>query len=190
MEDEWEILNEIEGGGGGDRPSPTEAPKVLVEDSQVVEMPLGPDQAPLESEDEGDDDPGALDASGQPRKVWKKKGQKRQTKRTNMKPVLHKPKKASELEAEDVEEDGGDGGEGEVVDDTQLADGVDGDGEDVDAAVVGKGKKTAKPSVKQPSPKKKKMISAQSHANFRALKIKNKNSKGKGGGGGRKFGRR
>jgi hypothetical protein len=52
-------------------------PEVQVEDSQA-DMPLGPDRG-VESEDE-DDEP-ELGRDGLPRKVWKKKGLKRQTRR-------------------------------------------------------------------------------------------------------------
>lgn len=50
---------------------------VLVEDSQVA-MPLGPDRGFESSESEEEDVPGR---DGKPRKPWKKKGLKRQTKR-------------------------------------------------------------------------------------------------------------
>lgn len=49
-----------------------------------------------------------------PRKAYKKKGLKRQTRKSNIKPVLHKPKKAADLE-EKPESD-----EEETVGETQL----------------------------------------------------------------------
>jgi DNA replication regulator SLD2 len=76
-----------------------------------VVMPLGPDRAPGESESEEEV---ALGANGLPRKVYKKKGLKRQTRKTNIKPVLHKPKKAADLE-EKAESD-----DEEAVGETQL----------------------------------------------------------------------
>ncbi|KAK3627518.1 hypothetical protein LTR56_019204 [Elasticomyces elasticus] len=210
MDDEWDILDSLE------NPSPAKPrasasnnalpAKVLVEDSQLpedegVEMPLGPDQGEAGSSDE-EDGKGevVLGRDGKPRKAWKKKGLKRQTKRTNMRPVLHKAKKASDLETADDGE--------EVVQETQLpedgdAEFVDGDGSDGDGAGDNLTKAT-KAKKAQPGaadvkegevdgkgkPKAKKKVAATANANFRALKIKNKNSKASGKGGGRKFGRR
>ncbi|KAK5704405.1 hypothetical protein LTR97_003423 [Elasticomyces elasticus] len=207
MDDEWDILDEIE------NPSPAKPKatlsnalpaKVLVEDSQLpedegVEMPLGPDQGEAGSSDE-EDGKGevVLGRDGKPRKAWKKKGLKRQTKRTNMRPVLHKAKKASDLEIAEQE--------AEVVQETQLVygdaefvDGGEGDG-DGDGDILTKAKaKKAKPGATEEKeveldgkgkPKAKKKVAATANANFRALKIKNKNSKASGTGSGRKFGRR
>lgn len=51
-----------------------------------VEMPLGPDMLPVSDGELSDKDlVGSLDANGQPRKVWKKKGLKRQTKQVKSK---------------------------------------------------------------------------------------------------------
>lgn len=168
LEDEWDVLNEIEaeGSGGGDtRPK---GDKALVEDSQAVDMPLGPDQGVESDEERGDQN--ALDANGQPRKVWKKKGLKRQTRRSIMRPVLHKAQKA-------------------------VDDGKGDDDESDDAASQGEAsgdepKTTTKPGAAEDgkTEKKKRKVSAQAHANFRKLKIKNKNSKANGRGG--RFGRR
>ncbi|KAK5117135.1 hypothetical protein LTR85_008903 [Meristemomyces frigidus] len=116
MDDDWDILDELEAEERGEAPQAA-APKVLVEDSQGADMPLGPDQGPPESEDEEPSNvrQPAVDANGKPRKPWKKKGLKRQTKRTNMRPVLHKPKKAGDLAAEEGSDD-------ELVVETQQAD--------------------------------------------------------------------
>jgi hypothetical protein len=57
-------------------------PEVLVEDSQAP-MPLGPDRG-LETDEDEESEP-ELGADGRPRRVWKKKGLKRQTKRVNSK---------------------------------------------------------------------------------------------------------
>ena len=62
-----------------------EEAEVVIEDSQVV-MPLGPDQLPEFSDDEDEEDDGH---NGRVRKPWKKKGQKRQTKRTNSEHFSH-----------------------------------------------------------------------------------------------------
>ncbi|KAK4548971.1 hypothetical protein LTR36_008744 [Oleoguttula mirabilis] len=249
MDDEWDILDELEAEERGELPfaaAAAAAPaKVLVEDSQVAgEMPLGPDQGEPESDDEEQStvrQPG-VDANGKPRKPWKKKGLKRQTKRTNMRPVLHKARKASDLAAEEDKDDGA-----EVVAETQPAEapptlrlrkrrlddklaGSEASGEDdgaseydnddddnneaaeaeadiePGAAKANKNREAAKraeaayqvakadqakhAAAEQKPEKARKKVSAQAHANFRALKIKNKNSKGNGKGGGRKFGGR
>ena len=112
MEDEWDVLNEIEAGDEDTVAPKKRAEPVQVSDSQLVVMPLGPDRAPGESESEGEV---ALGANGLPRKVYKKKGLKRQTRKTNIKPVLHKPKKAADLEQNAESDD-----EEETVGETQL----------------------------------------------------------------------
>lgn len=120
MDDEMDMLREMEMGSGGSaaetRAQKTtevgevQEPEVQVEDSQAADMPLGPDRN-AESEEEAEEEGQGLDAEGRPRKVWKKKGLKRQTRRVISKlccihvadydadmllavrPVLHKPKK-------------------------------------------------------------------------------------------------
>ncbi|KAK4888910.1 hypothetical protein LTR27_012252 [Elasticomyces elasticus] len=205
MDDEWDILDSLE------NPSPAKAKstsnnalpaKVLVEDSQLpedegVEMPLGPDQGEAGSSDEEDGNGEVvLGRDGKPRKPWKKKGLKRQTKRTNMRPVLHKARKAGDLETAEEE--------AEVVQETQVVDGAaefvdgcgsDGNGDDLVKAKAKKAKSGATEEKEvevdgKGKPKAKKKVAATANANFRALKIKNKNSKTSGKGGGRKFGRR
>lgn len=118
LDEELDIMREMEGFDDFDEPSgpmlqhkkkseeKKPEPEVQVEDSQIV-MPLGPDRTYDSDYDESDEE----DEDGQPRKVWKKKGLKRQTKRviseslpvpqlpnntnlTTVRPVTHKPKKA------------------------------------------------------------------------------------------------
>jgi DNA replication regulator SLD2 len=110
MEDEWDVLNELEAEENGTTAPKKQAEQVQVADSQLVVMPLGPDRAPGESESEEEV---ALGANGLPRKVYKKKGLKRQTRKSNIKPVLHKPKKAGDLEEKA-------GSDEEAVGETQL----------------------------------------------------------------------
>ncbi|RMY67411.1 hypothetical protein D0863_07804 [Hortaea werneckii] len=207
MDDEWDILNELEAEEQNPAPSrPSNASRVLVEDSQVQEpseMPLGPDRAPESEEEEGSGpEDGGLGPDGKPRKPWKKKGLKRQTRRVIMRPVMHRPKKAAELDTVNEEDEDGD----QVVEETQLATGnsgqegrsddeYDSGGEGAEAsdseAVVARKRgrqrgsdrekdKTRRESNEEKSTGKK--ISATAHANFRALKIKNKNSKAGGRG--------
>lgn len=188
MDDDWDIMNELEAEEYGEH-SHSSIPKVLVEDSQAVEMPLGPDQGNESSEDEGDGDAGALDANGKPRKVWKKKGLKRQTRRVNMKPVLHKPRKAIEDGHSDSEPDCPDTVEETQVDsrkESNRAAKAEGEDERHDSH---KTSTSNRPSAKdsQKAGKTAKKVAPQDHANFRRLNIKNKNSKAKGKG---RFGRR
>lgn len=206
MEDEWDILNEMEAEERGEVVRPAALPKVLVEDSQGAEMPLGPDQGIDSSEEDGDADPGALDANGNPRKVWKKKGLKRQTRRVIMRPVLQKAKSAPGALLPGVE------GLEAIVEETQVQEplrrrtcGNDDEDEFVDeqsdagtkhdgqhswnekgTKVPAKGRKKAGSEAK--NMEKTKKVKPEAHANFRKLKIKNKNSKAKGRGG--RFGRR
>ncbi|EME80892.1 uncharacterized protein MYCFIDRAFT_140374 [Pseudocercospora fijiensis CIRAD86] len=193
MDDEWDVMNEIEEEEANGGPLPKRLPaNVQVEDSQdVVEMPLGPDQAFESSESEEED-------RGTGRKPWKKKGLKRQTRRVKMKPVVHKPQKA-EAEAEGEEEE-------EPVAETQLqhdpnsvdelGDSAAESGSDTEKQARGKAKQKSaaktkgqgKEVEKDESKKKGRKVDPLAHTNFRALKIKNKNSKAGGRRG--KFGRR
>ena len=193
LDEELEMLREMEGQCGPS--SKISQPKVLVNDSQGCQgpdMPLGPDGG-LESEDEEGIEKEALGRDGKPLKIWKKKGQKRTTRRVLMKPNVAKwkPEPAWKGEAESEEET-----EQAVVEQTQTTtqkpnedyeDELDGE-DDANEVDVGK-KKTKKKAEgnKQGLVAKVRKISATAHANFRALKIKNKQSKGKRGA---RFGRR
>lgn len=176
-------------------------PKILVNDSQRPDMPLGPDGG-LETDEDGveyaDEGKGR---DGKPLKVWKKKGQKRTTRRVLMKPNSAKwqPEPAWRVgQANGDEEDG--------IAETQIVGAVrstdwkehdrNSDGyEDIvgsqGATEAGNGRGNAfdKDLEKKESlaKKVKKKISATAHANFRALKIRGKQSKEKKGG---RFGRK
>ena len=193
LDEELEMLRELEGHFGPS--SKISQPKVLVDDSQRPDMPLGPD-GEVESEGEEDIEKEGQRRDGKPLKIWKKKGQKRTTRRVLMKPNVAKwkPEPAWKGEAESEEED-----EQAVVEQTQIATqrpNEDYEDElasekDANEAQGGKKKKMKKKEKedknKQGFVAKVKKISATAHANFRALKIKNKQSKGKRGA---RFGRR
>lgn len=210
LDDDLEMLRELEavqdGSDSGALTKKTIASRVLVGDSQVVEMPLGPDgNGESDSEDEDALAKEGRGRDGKPLRVWKKRGQKRSTRRVIMKPVTAKWKPELEWKGgEDEEEE-----KAEVVE-TQVVGGAHGNNEGGDSGdrdwegsledelgdveqeekSVGSGKVKGKAeeTEKEEMPKKKKKkIAATAHANFRALKIRNKQSKGKGGG---KFGRR
>ena len=186
LDEDLDILQEME---DGDAPSiKTRQPKILVNDSQIPDMPLGPD-GNVESEDEIRASEGKQ-RDKKPLKVWKKKGQKRTTRKVNMRP------NAAKWKPEPVWKggrDSGDEAEGEIVEESQLLrQGASGDelgGEAVMALANQKTKGVESKSEEKEGfvTKVKKKISATAHANFRALKIKNKQSKGKRGG---RFGRK
>ncbi|KAL8693575.1 MAG: hypothetical protein Q9218_001617 [Villophora microphyllina] len=213
LDEEMEMLREMEGGSGeGHQNQVKTVPKVCVQDSQALEMPLGPDgQSESDSEDLEALKGEGLGRNGKPLKVWKKKGQKRTTRRVTIKPntAKWKPepewKGGKEVDSEDevvaVEEtqlvtDGQAGAAADEInglptDDEYLgAEFSDKDTrQDQKGPKEGKQKGRSKKSAGSPpkKEKKKRMVSATAHANFRALKIKNKQSKGKGRG---RFGRR
>ncbi|KAI9723656.1 MAG: hypothetical protein M1812_000956 [Candelaria pacifica] len=90
LDEDMDLLREMETGGvdGSAKDS-----KVLVGDSQAIVVPGidGFESDGLHSEDENDKQEG-LGRDGKPLKVWKKKGQKRTTRRVIMRPVRSKPK--------------------------------------------------------------------------------------------------
>ncbi|KAL8682089.1 MAG: hypothetical protein Q9224_006808, partial [Gallowayella concinna] len=214
LDDELEMLREMEGGEGDDQESQVKnTPQVCVEDSQAPDMPLGPDgEGQSDSEDSEALRLEGKDRSGRPLKVWKKKGQKRTTRRVTMRPNTAKWKpepewkggKEHESEEETIAVE-----ETQFVTATQaahledIADDLRTDDEHVGAGAsdedrsrshtsvkAAKASLTGKPKDMRTEPqqeKKKKVVNAAAHTNYRALKIRNKNSKGKGSG---RFGRR
>ncbi|KAL8928529.1 MAG: hypothetical protein Q9208_001763 [Pyrenodesmia sp. 3 TL-2023] len=212
LDEELDMLREMEGEEETAQTNrATGEVRVCVEDSQVPDMPLGPDgQGDGESEDLEALEAEGKDRNGRPLRVWKKKGQKRTTRRVTIKPntAKWKPepewKGGKEQESEEdvaaVEEtqlaptapvvEPDEDVEGRKTDDDYISEGASDEGEPDDQR-MGKGaKQTRKEKEAQKEPPKergKKKTSATAHANFRALKIKNKNSKAKGRG---RFGRR
>jgi hypothetical protein len=202
MDEDWDIMNEIEEeqNGGAVAGKKGALSKVQVQDSQTGDMPLGPDQAPESSDDEE-----VLGRGDRPRKPWKKKGLKRQTRRVIMRPVARKAGKEGDLE--DVPEEDEEQADQQVenVPETQPVEGEYGseayesnEGDDRDGDLKSIKRRVTKPKTlengkaaespaKKAKPKRK--VNELAHANFCKLKIKNKNSKA-GGRGGRKFGGR
>lgn len=123
-DEDLEALHEMENdlSGPTKKPPPTTKPKVattappedvLVEDSQPG-FPLGG----FDASDRDDSEPEvALGRDGLPLKVYKKKGQKRTTRRVKMKPSRSKPAPAPSAIAE---EDSEDELAGDAIPDTQL----------------------------------------------------------------------
>ncbi|KAI9824368.1 MAG: hypothetical protein M1819_000873 [Sarea resinae] len=91
LDEEMELMHEFEGQTddasslGRSRPS-----QVLVEDSQAASSSLLPIHEEDEDEDEDEElKKEGLDRNGKPLKVWKKRGQKRTTRRVLLRPVRH-----------------------------------------------------------------------------------------------------
>lgn len=79
LDEEADIMRELEMEEEGIvAPKKSRVPQLLVQDSQAP-MPLGPDRG-AESEEESEEEP-ELGPDGKPRRAWKKKGMKRQTRR-------------------------------------------------------------------------------------------------------------
>ena len=198
LDEDLDIMNELEAertGDAGDSQT-FKRPTLLVKDSQM-EMPLGPDGEGDVSSDDEESKLAGRGRDGKPLKVWKKKGQKRTTKRVNMKPNAGKWKPEPAWEGAEGSEDDAAVAETQVGDaitpagldvEGHGADGQDDEPEGPQGKVESQQAKTVGPEIAPvAASKKKKKVSATAHANFRALKIKNKQSKGKRGG---KFGRR
>ncbi|KAI4851479.1 hypothetical protein E4T44_02106 [Aureobasidium sp. EXF-8845] len=192
LDEELEMMREMEDADDGNVPT---KPTVQVEDSQVV-MPLGPDKG-IESEESEEDERD----TGIFRKPWKKKGLKRQTKRTNMRPA---PAPKSKAPAQADQPDTTSDNEGNVAE-TQIPgtlDSIESDADsdaaysDTEAKRKRQLTKTTTAEIDEASKSSKgdglvkkaaRKISATAHANFRRLNIKNQNTKAKGRG---RFGRK
>ena len=128
---------------------PPRFPKLLPS-SESIEMPLGRDRA-LDDESEEDFHPPQRGRDGKPLRVFQKRGQKRSTRMSKMRPskAKWKPEPAWKVDSSDEAEKGKDGGieeekgvvvEVQVVEETQLplpapavnADGDEGDDDDDD----------------------------------------------------------
>jgi hypothetical protein len=186
-DDDMEALREMEAMETGDMPPPKPMPtakkiaeeEVLAPDRPQDALPLG-----------GFDDEGVYDSptedqkgrDGQPLRVYKKKGQKRTTRRSNMKPV--RSKRASSVDL---------GGKAEADDDY----GTDEDEAEVRDSDAESDYETAAPKKKQQGEKKEgkvkktaRKVNELAHANFQRLKIKNSGAKGGKAGFGSRFRRR
>ncbi|KAH4200603.1 DNA replication regulator SLD2 [Parastagonospora nodorum] len=171
-------------------------PQILVEDSQAA-MPLGPDRG-LETEEDEDEEP-ELGPDGKPRRVWKKKGLKRQTRRVIMRPNFIKSKPESALQLHDDSEDDQDKvaetqATGHAADDVDSEDDISDYASDVSHTPKQRKVQKKKTEEVKDQPKEggvktaARKIKATAHANFRRLKIKS--STGAKGGAKGKFGRR
>lgn len=217
LDEELDVLREMEMEEAGiapppkkAAPTPTEAEMPVmedgaeVEDSQIKEAEPRPDRPVLLG---GFDDENAYDSSadeqldrGQPLRVYKKKGQKRTTRRSYLKPTRSK----RPVDAAGDEEDDEDvvletqvkaaGGEEEPVDALMSGSDFDEDESDEDAAEKknAKAKKDKKAKDKKDKEKKEKgkekeegtvkkavrKVKATAHANFKRLKLRQGGAKG------------
>ncbi|KAI1109361.1 DNA replication/checkpoint protein [Nemania sp. NC0429] len=204
LDDELEALHEMENetnpssAVGPTVPASRPPPKILEPDSQVPQL-LG-----------GFDDEGLYDSpteevkgrDGQPLRIYKKKGQKRTTRRVNMKPTRAKKPLAPTEEniGHNIEEDDEDN---EVVPETQFEPNKPTeDLPDIDSDSDFNASDTENRAPKRKAPKKAakaqkegkvqkvaRKVNELAHANFKRLKLKNTGSKG-GAGFGSRFRRR
>ena len=163
-------------------PTASRAPEPVVPDSQVV-----PESQPGMKMLGGFDDEAAYDSPveeatdrGRPMKEFKKKGQKRTTRRVNMKPaIIRRPVEEASAEVSD---------EDEVVPETQVdatAAGGDSDGDYADKATKetqGRKRKAGDGEERKGKVRKAaRKVNELAHANFRRLKLRGKGAKGGGG---------
>lgn len=188
-DDDMAALREAEGeemGGPAAPERPSTAPStkntqesaILARDHEIDNLPLGgfDDEGVYDSPDEAQ-----TGRDGQPLHVFKKKGQKRTTRRVNMRPTITKRPSLPLGNSQDI------------IPETQLdgqENGRDANLSGSDFEGEGSGSKQAqKPAHKDGVVKKSvRKVNELAHANFRRLKLRSKNPKGKPGG--RRFGRR
>ncbi|KAJ4303501.1 regulatory particle non-ATPase [Kalmusia sp. IMI 367209] len=196
LDEEADIMRELEMEAEGlPAPKKIKVPDIIVEDSQVA-MPLGPDRDPESGDEEEIEAENVLGPDGKPKKLWKKKGLKRQTKRVIMRPNFSRPKPQSEQPQDDADDDDRIG-ETQIDTLNRLSDPElsDDDGSDYasDASHSTKKRKMQKPKLEAASTLQSKdskqdkegpvkatarKIKASAHANFRRLKIKSKGGNG------------
>ncbi|KAH8903673.1 hypothetical protein BR93DRAFT_176426 [Coniochaeta sp. PMI_546] len=204
LDDEMEAMREAEMEMEGSS-MPPPAKKQKVDDRRDVGREVVDGMGPVEVEDSqvqdkpvllgGFDDEGLLDSDveeqldrGQPLRIFKKKGQKRTTRRVNMKPTRARRPTTQPGEGESDDEE-------EVVPETQVATTKEGGEEDVEVlsgsdfeeeeeqealkkkAKTKKGKKDAE-ETEGTVKKAVRKVKATAHANFKRLKLKNYGAKG------------
>jgi hypothetical protein len=194
-DEDLDALREMEAEeAGGSKPAQKKmasVPEILVEDSQQGLLKLGgfDDEAMLDSEPEEE-----KGRDGQPLKVYKKKGQKRTTRRVNMKPTRPKPS----AQPQDVPPEAESGDElshhSELVPETQAMEAAgfgearnfDSDSQSEYTASDG-GTRYRRPNQGKKNPKANKegrvksaarKVTAMANQNFKRLKLRNSGAKG------------
>ncbi|CAM1509084.1 Fc.00g028230.m01.CDS01 [Cosmosporella sp. VM-42] len=173
LDDELEALRDAENEEMGVRkPTPPPQPKErpLGEDVEIQKLPLGgfDDESMYDSQGE---ERAGLDHRGNPLRVFKKKGQKRTTRKVNMRPTRTKrPVDMSEghQSGSDYED---------AIPETQP--GAEHAGSDSEFEGTKAKKTAAKPAKKEGTVKKAtRKVNELAHANFQKLKLKNYGAKG------------
>lgn len=176
--DDEEALREMECEEMGlPKPAPkpvVTAQAILEKDSQPGQLPLGgfDDEGILDSDQEGD-----KDRNGNPMRLFKKKGQKRTTRRVNMRPNwVKRPEDMPQAHASDDE--------GDTIPETQAdtAAGHNSDAEYQNKDADAKKQKKKRPAQEKagdgPIKKAARKVNELAHANFRRLKVRNYGAKG------------
>ncbi|KAI6780742.1 DNA replication regulator SLD2 [Emericellopsis cladophorae] len=178
-DEDLEALRDMEAEDSG-QPRPVAKPEpapenILVGDSQAHNLPLGGFDDVDVSESDGHE---GKDRQGQPMRIFKKKGQKRTTRKVNIKPTWNK-RPTAPVTTVGVDED-----DEEVVPNTQLNEGDEDFGDIVSSASESESekrkKKTKKKVEKKEGTVKKaaRKVNELAHANFQRLKLKNSGAKG------------
>ena len=188
-----EMEMEMEGGKPAPNPKPVAVPAiVLVEDSQPG-FPLGgfDDEAQFDSEPDESKNP-TLGHDGQPLKVYKKKGQKRTTRKVNMRPTRSKPQTLATTIPEESDDELA--GNQEAMPETQVDDNTgfvdarnfDSDSQSEYTASEG-GTRYRRPNQAKKSKSANKdgkiktaarKVTAMANQNFKRLKLRNSGAKG------------
>lgn len=192
-DDDLDVLREVENENSG-LSKPVNKGAVLVEDSQFPVLLGGfDDEAMFDSEPEEVKNP-LLGRDGQPLKIWKKKGQKRSTRRVTIKPVRNaKSQPTSQAQAPNdafSDEPTAQPDEEEAVPETQQATEASGNFDSDSASEytaseggtrhrrLDQGQKKKKMTVSGKVKSVTRKVGAMAHANFKRLKLRNSGSKG------------
>ncbi|KAL9101927.1 MAG: hypothetical protein Q9163_002865 [Psora crenata] len=194
LDEELEMLRELEDGPPPAKETRTRL-KLQADHSQTSDMPLGPDAGPesdIDVEKHANEGKGR---DGRPLKIWKKKGQKRTTRRVTMKPNVAKWKPEPEWKVGDFRRGNDNGTVAEPQARSPSARESANNARDFNEDLGSKGidseqggarkRPREKPSIRRDNKqkdgllRKAKKVSATAYANFRALKIKNRHSTAK-----------
>ncbi|RYO78937.1 hypothetical protein DL764_010069 [Monosporascus ibericus] len=187
LDDDLEALHEMENDAPApksSRPAKPSNDDVLVQDSRAPQLLGGFDDESLYDSPTEE----ALGRDGQPLRVYKKKGQKRTTRRVNMRPTRTKRPQQSVEEEEDDDEDTvpetqfdaskPDNEEPlDIGSDSDFDESERGDREDAQKKEPKKGS-TKEPKGEGRLKKTVRKVNAMAHANFKRLKLKNHGAKG------------
>ena len=191
-DEELDVLREMESGGTM-LPVEIGVPEVILDDSKA-DVTLDVDGFAPSDIDYDLEDTREIDPSAPPKKVWKKKGLKRQTRRVNMRPVKKVVPVQPPVQPPQSDNDCVDEAQAKTADVVaQITHDADLDYSAEPTPKNGSGKlqqckkMDSTTAADGQKPKRKSKANALAHTNFVRLKIKSKNSKAKGRG---RFGRK